>query len=74
MSRSLEAFRDNLVDELEKRNLSIAQVAFDLGMSRPSLSRVIHGHDGITIERAERIANYLEVPLVRLLRIREKVC
>lgn len=74
MSRSLEAFRENLADEIERREIVLQTMADELGMSRPGLSRVIHGHDGITIERAERIADYLGVPLTRLLRIREKVC
>lgn len=74
MSRSLEAFRENLADEIERREIVLQQMADDLGMSRPGLSRVLHGHDGITIERAERIADYLKIPLTRLLKIREKVC
>lgn len=73
MNDSLEAFRENLRDLMEKRGITMTQLADDLGMSRPSLSRVLHGHDGISLERADRIANYLGVPLGRLLRNREKV-
>ena len=69
MSPALEAFRENVTATLTAKGITRTQLADTLGMSRPALSRVLHGHEGISLERAEKIANYLGVPLSELIQV-----
>jgi len=71
-SEALLAFRENVRDILERREISIATMAEDLKMSRPGLSRVLHGHESLSIQRAEKIAKFLGVPLAKLI-VRKKL-
>jgi plasmid maintenance system antidote protein VapI len=66
-SESCFAFRENVRAELEARKISIAAAARDLEMSRPGLHRILEGQEGITLDRAERIANYLGKTLSQML-------
>ncbi|CAN5306651.1 HigA family addiction module antitoxin [soil metagenome] len=45
--------------ELKARDISVAQAARDLRVSRQALSGVIHGHTAITPEMAVRIGHYI---------------
>lgn len=72
-SRSAKAFRENVQRILLERQDTLTNMADVLGMSRPALSRVMHGHDGVTIDRAERIADYLRLPLAELLTAAKKL-
>lgn len=71
-SLSAIAFRENVRGILTARRLSIAEVANDTGLSRPGLSRILNGHEAVTIDRAERIAEYLAVPLIELLQQKQE--
>lgn len=67
MSVALNSFRRNVKTLLDEHQITLTQMAADIGMSRPGLSRVIHGHDGVTLDRAEKIADYLGVSLSDLI-------
>jgi len=58
----------NIRRHLDRRGLTITQLAELAGISRVGLSRVLGGHEGVTIERLSRIADVLEVPVWTLLR------
>jgi len=77
-SSASELFRRNVRTVLEERGMSIAELANVTKSSRPGLSRVLSGDDGITIERADKIAKALDFTLSELLeeklRIPVKTC
>ena len=62
-SAASAAFRRNVRAILDAKSLTITDMAQTLEMSRAALSRVLHGHQSLTLVRAERIATYLDVPL-----------
>lgn len=64
---SAEFFRINVTAALNEKGWSITELAEAIGSSRPGVSRIIHGHDGVTIERADRIAKALGKQLSHLL-------
>lgn len=66
-SESSFRFRANVLRLLEERGATITDIANALSMSRPSLSRALHGHDDFTFDRAERIARYFSLELRDLL-------
>ena len=45
--------------QLDDRNITIAQAARDLGISRPTLSGIVNGQKPITAEMAVRIGHYI---------------
>lgn len=67
-STSAERFRENVARLLESRGITITRMAHSLGMSRPGISRILHGHEDVTFSRAERIASFFELDLADLLR------
>jgi len=66
-SKAAKLFRDAVINVLKSRDITISKMAEDLSMSRSSLSRVLNGHESVTIERAEKIANYLDIQLPELI-------
>jgi len=58
-----DLFRENVRAVMEDRELTITELAVKVGTSRPGMSRILAGYDGVTIDRAERIARALKVPL-----------
>lgn len=48
-------------------DLSVSEIARRAGISRADLSRVLGGSQGCTIDRAEKIATAVELPLEDLL-------
>ena len=62
-----EIFRHNVRMLMDDRGLTQAEVAEAIGTSAPNISRVLAGKEGITFERAERIANYFGYPLSALI-------
>ena len=65
------AFRANVRAALEAKALSITSMAVSLQMSRAALSRVLCGHQSLTLIRAERIAGYLDLPLSDLVAVED---
>lgn len=66
MRQAAEVFRENVRSVMESRDLNITELAILVGTSRPGMSRILSGEDGVTIERAERIAKALRIPLQKL--------
>ena len=62
-----DRFRQNVRLLMDDRGLTITELAESVGTSRPGLSRILSGQDGVTLERAERIAKALKVRLSDLL-------
>lgn len=61
-----DRFRQRVKDMLERRGMSISELARRAECSQPGLSRILGGKHGCTIETASRIADALEVPLSNL--------
>lgn len=59
-------FASNVRRHLDLRSMSIQDLADVCGIHRANLSRILHGHENVTLERAERIAEALEVTLAEL--------
>ena len=62
-----EIFRHNVQTLMDERDINITDLAEATGMSRPGLSRVLSGKEGVTFERAERVASYFGFPLAALI-------
>ena len=62
-SKAAQRFRANMKVLLAQHKATITDVAEKLGMSRPALSRVLHGHDDLTLARGEKIAAYFGLEL-----------
>lgn len=62
-----EIFCQNLKDVVEQRHLKISELAKMVGIARPTMSDIINGKENVTLNRAQRIAQAIEVPLTSLL-------
>jgi transcriptional regulator with XRE-family HTH domain len=62
----MNIFSTNVRRHLELQGLSIQELSDACGIARSNLSRILHGHENVTLERAERIAEALEVTLAEL--------
>lgn len=49
-------------DVLPALGLSVSEAARQLGVSRVALSRVLHGHAGISVDLARRLEAWLRTP------------
>ncbi len=72
-SHAANNFRMNVRSLLSTRDLTITQLAIDLGMSRPAMSRLLHGREDVTFTRGEKIAAYFGLDLHDLLKPPKKV-
>ncbi len=52
---------------LEARGMTQGQLAEAAGIPRPGLNRILHGTEGVTVERADRIAKAFGITLSDLL-------
>lgn len=68
-----EIFRVNLRAIMVERGLSIQELANLVGTARPNMSRILSGGEGLSLDRAERMAEALGVPLTTLITSVEKV-
>ena len=62
-----DIFRKNVRRLMDESEINITALAERVGTSRPGMSRILSGIDGVTIERAERIAKALKTSLPDLL-------
>lgn len=62
----MNVFSANVRRHLDLRGLTIQDLSDASGIARPNLSRILHGHENVTLERAERIASALDVTLAEL--------
>lgn len=60
---AMSRFTDNVLAILDDRGTTITWLAAECGISRPNLSKILNGREGVTLERAERIAEALSVEL-----------
>lgn len=66
-SPAAEVFCHNVRTVMKDKDLSISKFAKQMNITRPGLSSVLSGKERVTLERAERIAKALGIPLVALL-------
>ena len=66
-STSAKRFSRNVRAILAARGLTVTEAAKRAGLARPGYSKILAGKEGVTLDRAERIARSLRVPLPRLL-------
>lgn len=66
-SQAARTFRERLAELMKLRGITITELAESTGMSRPGLSRILSGDEGVSLSRAERIAEELGFELVDLL-------
>jgi len=62
-----QLFVANVNALIDAGDISISEIARRAEVSRPELSRVLNGLQGLTIERAEKIAAAVDMPLDVLL-------
>lgn len=65
--QAAEAFRENVRSLLTAKDLSISALARAAGIQQASMSKILAGHESVTLQRAERIAEALGVQLAELL-------
>ncbi len=69
----METFSQNVMSILEHRGWTIQQLADECKMDRSNLSKILHGRDGCTLQRAQRIADALKTPLSKLVSEKSKI-
>lgn len=62
-----DLFRHNVRFIMDRDGITMQALAERVGTSRPGISRILSGQDGVTLNRAERIAKALGEPLFALL-------
>lgn len=66
-----DVFRENLAIILKEQGVSMSELARRIGTAQANISRIIHGKEQVTIDRAQRIAEALDVSLREILTERE---
>ncbi len=66
---AMECFIENITHIIEARGISQSELARRSGISIPNMNRILRGKEGVTLERAERIADALGKKLQDLLKI-----
>lgn len=64
----IENVGDNIVKELQKKKITQAKVAAEIGISPNTLSNYIHKVSGIPVYNALLISDYFKIPLEDFLR------
>lgn len=62
-----ERFRTNVRQELAKQHVTVSELSRRVGCAQPTMSAVLNGRENVTLDRAERIAKALSLPLTELL-------
>ena len=70
---AMNTFSANVKLVLARKKMSMRELASKLQMDSGNLSRILSCKEGITLERAARIADALETPLWSLLKHSEKI-
>lgn len=70
---AMEQFTKTIREILESRGLSISAAARLMGMDHGNLSKILNNKEGLTLDRAERIANHLGVTLCIEVKNSEKI-
>ena len=67
MCRAMETFIANLKIAMRLKGMTQVQLADAIGTSQPNISRIFRGGESLTIDRAERIADAVGMPLENLI-------
>lgn len=70
---SMNAFRDNVRAVLSARGMTMTDLAGRCGIDRSNLSKILHGKEGVTLDRAGTIAEALGVGLHDLISPKFKI-
>lgn len=70
---AMNTFSENVKAVLSRKKMSMRELARKLDMASGNLSKILSCKEGITLERAARIADALEVPLWSLLKNSVKI-
>ncbi len=70
---AMNTFAENVKSVLVRKKMSMRELARKLDMASGNLSKILSCKEGITLERAARIADALEVPLWWLLKNSVKI-
>ena len=65
--KASDVFRKNLRSIIDAQEMTITEVAEKVGTSRPSISFILSGDEGVSLDRAERIAKAVGYNLSELL-------
>ena len=65
--KASEVFRKNLKSIIDAQEMTITELAEKVVTSRPSISFILSGDEGVTLDRAERIAKAVGYNLSDLL-------
>jgi transcriptional regulator with XRE-family HTH domain len=66
-SDALDAFRKNVQIRIDEGHITVAELARKSNLSRPVLSDILHGHAGINLTNADKVAQALGLTLSELL-------
>ena len=64
---AMVTFRNTVREVMDEHDITITELAQRVGTSRSGMSCILSGKDGVTIERADRIAKALGVKLSDLI-------
>ncbi len=65
--RATDIFRKNVRAALDAQDMTITELSVRVGTSRPAISFILSGRDGVGLERADRIAKALGFTVAELL-------
>jgi transcriptional regulator with XRE-family HTH domain len=66
-SNAVHTFRRRVLEVLASKGISRSGLATRLGVSIPTVSALLNSDEGITLDRAERVAKAIGTPLHELL-------
>lgn len=72
-SNAVHTFRRRVLEVLAAKGISRSTLAARLGVAIPTVSAMLNSDEGITLDRAERVAKAIGTPLHELLCVKEKI-
>lgn len=72
-SNAVHTFRRRVLEVLAQKGISRSTLATKLGVAMPTVSAMLNSDEGITLDRAERVAKAIGTPLHELLCAKEKI-
>lgn len=72
-SNAVHIFRRRVLEVLAQKGISRSTLAARLGVAIPTVSAMLNSDEGITLDRAERVAKAIGTPLHELLCVKEKI-